>query len=95
MHIAPLEHHKLITPEDSRYIRARCIVLQPGTEVGEHSSHEHEEVVIILEGEATVMVEGEERKVSGGNAAYIPPHTPHNILNRSSKPVRYVYVRSR
>ncbi|MDG6219871.1 MAG: cupin domain-containing protein [Candidatus Thermoplasmatota archaeon] len=94
LNTAPLEHHRLLTPEDSKYLRARCIILQPGEEVGEHATRDMEEVIIILEGQATVGLEGQEHVVEQGHAAYIPPKTHHNILNKSDKPVKYVYVRN-
>ena len=94
MHTTPLQANKLLTPENSRYIRARCVVLQPGEEVGEHATGDMEEVVLILEGEAVVEAMHETVAVAQDTCVFIPPNTLHNILNRSTGLVRYVYVRS-
>ena len=85
----------LVTPEDSRRIRARVVELQPGEEVGEHSTHENEEVIVVLSGQASVESESGAATVCKGQAAFIPQGERHNVKNEGSEPVRYIYVRSR
>lgn len=41
--------------------------------------HGNEEVWHIIEGEATLTVGNEERRVTAGEAAVIPPDTPHSV----------------
>lgn len=95
MNITALEHEKLITPDESQGLRSRAIVLPPGAEVGQHSSHDHEEVVVIVKGDATIVINGSEQQVAARHAVYIPPSTVHNIVNNSPRPLTYVYVRTR
>jgi len=34
-------------------------------------------------------------EIAGGQVAYVPPHTLHNVLNRGTAPLAYVYVVTR
>lgn len=56
---------------------------EPGWEGKEHDHAEegHEEVYLLLEGEATVTVEDEELEMSEGDAIRIPPDATHQIQN--------------
>ncbi|MFH0830297.1 MAG: cupin domain-containing protein [Candidatus Aenigmatarchaeota archaeon] len=81
-----------VTPEDAERIKSSVVILQPGQEVGEHITSDKEEVLIMLEGIATVMLRKEELTVGSGHAVYIPKSMPHNVINRSNTPLRYVYV---
>jgi len=94
MHVAPIVSGRLLTPENSRYLRARCVVLRPGDEVGEHATGDMEEVLLVLGGAAVVDVCGSRTDVPCGHCAFIPPNTRHNVLNLCETETRYVYVRS-
>lgn len=82
---------KWITPMDSEKIRSKLVVLEPGEEVGEHITQDREEVLVVLEGEATIIIEGETRELNG-KAVYIGKNKKHNVLNNSDKALKYVYV---
>lgn len=81
-----------ITPEDSMRIRSRVEVLGPGEEVGEHVTHEREEVVVFMEGEAELVLGSRTHAVASPWALYIGPEVRHNIVNTGASPLRYVYV---
>jgi len=49
-------------------------------------------MVVFLEGSAEVSYGGESKEVSAPAVAVVPAHTPHNIRNRSSPTLRYVYI---
>lgn len=54
---------------------------------GSTQPHYHklsEEIYFILEGEGTMTIEGESRKVSAGDAILIPPGKMHTITARES-----------
>ena len=66
-----------------------------------HSTKRREELLVMLEG----VVDLERRmsaaassgrivrvQVRAGQCCYLPPGTPHRLINRSRKPVRYLYV---
>ena len=74
-------------------MKSGCVTLAPGASVGEHSTHEREEIVIVLEGRGQVHhCASAVHSVNAGDAIYIPPGTLHNISNAGLEPLRYVYV---
>jgi len=83
-----------ITPDDSRYIRGRLEIKLPGEETGAHVTEGKEEVIIVLEGTATVHLGRRIVKVRPGFAFFIGEGVLHNVRNAGRKRLRYVYVRS-
>ena len=84
-----------VSPPEARAISSSCVRLAPGERVGEHVTAAKEELLFVLEGEATVLVRGTATAVPAGNAAYVPPDTPHDVANVASAPLVYVYVTAR
>jgi quercetin dioxygenase-like cupin family protein len=58
------------------------IVLQPGQRGRIHSHDEQEEVYLVLEGELTLGVEGDERAIPRYSAARVPPAVRRQLGNR-------------
>jgi mannose-6-phosphate isomerase-like protein (cupin superfamily) len=83
-----------ITPDDSKYIRGRVEIKKPGEETGAHVTEGKEEVIIVLEGTATVHLGGAKVKVGPGQSFFIGEGVLHNVRNDGRKRLRYVYVRS-
>lgn len=83
-----------ITPDDSKYIRGRVDIKKPGEETGAHVTEGKEEVLIVLEGTATVHIGRRTVKVRPGFAFFIGEGMLHNVRNAGRKRLRYVYVRS-
>ncbi|MBU0591524.1 cupin domain-containing protein [Candidatus Micrarchaeota archaeon] len=75
-------------------ISSGCVCLAPGEEIGVHSTECGEEILIILEGEATIEFNGndESKKIKQDECAFVPQNTLHNIKNLSNNALRYVYV---
>jgi len=68
-------------------------VIAPGADCGEHSTKEHEEVLVVLSGAGKARLgNGTELSIRGGQIVYIPPRTEHNIVNTGQEPLSYVYV---
>jgi mannose-6-phosphate isomerase-like protein (cupin superfamily) len=67
-------------------------VLPVGASVGRHHHLMTEEVYYILSGTGTMRVGEEERKVSGGDAVYIPLHQTHSLTNDGSEPIVLLLV---
>ena len=78
---------------DTVGLKSGQVILKPGEEVGEHNTENKEEVIVILEGEAEITSD-KSGPVSAkkNSAAYIPPHTSHNVRNTGKSPLRYVYI---
>jgi mannose-6-phosphate isomerase-like protein (cupin superfamily) len=83
-----------ITPDDSKYLRGRVEILGPKKEVGAHRTTGKEEVLIVLEGTATVVWGRRVIKVRPGFALFIGENTLHNVRNAGPKRLRYAYIRS-
>jgi quercetin dioxygenase-like cupin family protein len=86
------EDGPLVSSSESRQIRSGLVWLERGDEVGEHETGNGEELIVVLEGSANVVGEGMTKTASAPAIVLIPPHTRHNVMNRSSKLLRYIYT---
>jgi mannose-6-phosphate isomerase-like protein (cupin superfamily) len=69
------------------------VTLQPGESIGEHSTHDREEVIIVMAGEARIISKGMARStVKKGSLVYIPPETLHNVQNIGRRRLSYLFV---
>lgn len=74
-------------------MRSGYVCLLTGTTVGWHTTREHEESLVILNGQGEALIEGEaNRPFTAPIVEYIPPATRHNIRNTRRQPLQYVYV---
>jgi len=72
----------------------RCgrVYVQPGKTCGQHSTNQHEEVLVFLSGQGLLLIDEKDSfQVGQGKVAYIPPHTVHDLKNTSEKPLVYIY----
>lgn len=69
--------------------------LPPGHETPMHLHEIDEEVVYVLEGELTAILEGEEHKVGPGGTLFVPPGKWMSLANRTDRPVVLVGAISR
>lgn len=62
-----------------------------------HFHYAQEEMFVILEGEGTLRVAGEMLPLTAGDVIFIPPgpEYPHQILNTSQKPLKYLSISTR
>ncbi|KKS83828.1 MAG: hypothetical protein UV59_C0031G0015 [Candidatus Gottesmanbacteria bacterium GW2011_GWA1_43_11] len=96
MHIQKITAtQSLIKPPLSEKLKSGCVVLQPGQEVEKHVTENREEVLIILEGTATVHCETEVETVYAPSLVYIPKNKKHNVINESDSPLKYLYIVTR
>lgn len=82
----------LIKPPESERINSGMVVLENGEEVGEHITHKREELIIILQGQATIILEGKETLAKENSFIYIPENKKHNVKNNSSQTLKYIYI---
>jgi len=74
-------------------MRSGCVLLMPGESVGLHSTGDHEEMVITLSGNGDLCRPGmDSLPLHYGCVLYIPPHTPHDVVNTGEQPLRYIYI---
>ncbi len=92
MWIRPFTEAGKLTPAEVQALSSSCVRLEPGASVGEHETRGKEELLFVLEGEATLRIGGDAAKVPAGCVAYVPPNTRHDVANRGRTPLVYVYV---
>jgi uncharacterized cupin superfamily protein len=70
------------------------VEIGPGGQIPEHDEMEsgQVELFIILEGDAVMRLDGEEREASAGTFASIEPSASRTILNRSDVPVTALLI---
>ncbi|HEY5177334.1 MAG TPA: cupin domain-containing protein [Terriglobales bacterium] len=80
-------------PPESVSMKSGLVVLAPKKSVGKHSTGQHEELVIILEGRGEMtFADGLRLAAEANRAIYCPPETEHNVTNTGKTVLRYVYV---
>eukprot|EP00123_Amoebidium_parasiticum_P022284 comp8405_c0_seq1/m.3762 comp8405_c0_seq1/g.3762 ORF comp8405_c0_seq1/g.3762 comp8405_c0_seq1/m.3762 type:complete len:174 (-) comp8405_c0_seq1:471-992(-) len=59
-----------------------------------HTHYAQEEMFIVLEGSGTLRVAGENVPIKSGDVIFIPagPEYPHQILNTSDAPIKYISI---
>ena len=76
--------------EDNRITTGQT-VFAPGTGLPVHS-HNVEESVMILAGDAIAEIDGERFDLVAGEATWVPAGVPHRFLNRGDSPMRIYWV---
>ncbi len=81
----------------SQRMAAGIVTLEVGKGHERHTHPSEEEILFVLEGEGTQMVDvdGEERRqVSPGTMIHLPPGAYHSTVNTGSKPMKIFVVYS-
>ncbi|MGH2530873.1 MAG: cupin domain-containing protein, partial [Thermomicrobiales bacterium] len=63
--------------------------IEPGKRVGRHTDSA-EEIVLVLQGEAEALIDGERGRLSSGQMALIPAMAPHDVANVGQETLRVV-----
>ena len=80
-------------PPETICLKSGYVNLEPGKSVGKHSTNEYEELIVPLEGEGELRVDGmEPLSLRPGQVLYTPPQTVHDVWNTSPEPLKYIYV---
>ena len=76
----------------TRGMRSGRVHLDSGKACGQHSTKNHEELLVFLAGEGELLIGDRDRlAVGAGKVAYIPPETLHDVKNTGAGPLTYVY----
>jgi mannose-6-phosphate isomerase-like protein (cupin superfamily) len=51
-----------------------------------------DETVYIIDGELTAVIDGNPRRLSAGESAFLPRRIPHQLMNSSGNPCRYILI---
>lgn len=82
----------LVSRLDSKQLRSGYVMLEPGNDVGEHKTEDGEELILIVDGKAEIMINGQREIVESPCVSLIPAKTIHNVKNISTTLLKYVYV---
>ena len=86
----------LMKPPRTSTFRSGPVRLEPGGNVGRHATGGNEEMIVVLEGRGALECEGcVQLEIAGGQIAYVPPQTCHNVCNRGTAQLTYIYVVTR
>lgn len=73
----------------TRILRARLI---PGASIGLHTHETNSEVIYIIEGEGTVILDGEKSKLTSNCSHYCPKGHSHTLINDSDRDLQFFAV---
>ena len=86
----PYRPEILTTEHGAKNIGGMLGLLVPGSQVPYHYHKNRESIIIVISGEATEVVEGNEIPIKAGDVLYIPAGEKHMTINRSKKDFRYL-----
>jgi transcriptional regulator with XRE-family HTH domain len=77
---------------ENREMEALILTMEPRMADAEESSHEGEEFFFVLQGMATITVEGEKYVIPEGESIHFPSFLRHKVMNLGDKTLRMVSV---
>lgn len=84
---------EILSSRNSAVMHSGLVTLGKDECIGEHTTGEHEELIVIIDGEGEIEAEGNGRKIiKKGEVAYNPPHTKHNVCNLNNEVLKYIYI---
>jgi mannose-6-phosphate isomerase-like protein (cupin superfamily) len=79
--------------EHTPHFNLGIITKEPGTEGPEaHVHHEEDDSFLVLEGEMSFIVDGEEVVAEEGTFVLVPPGVEHTFANRSDRPAKMLNI---
>ena len=76
-------------------LEAHETILGAGTETHAPHKHEHEEIVIVVEGTAQTFMEGKTETVEAGSVIHFGSNQMHSLRNAGKTPCRYYVIELR
>ena len=87
-----MDSESILKPPISQALKSGRVRLEPGEEIGKHVTKDREEIIVVLKGEATMVMPGCEKKVSEGGTHFVEEDVEHNVRNDSDQPLEYIYT---
>ena len=87
------EYQRILEGEPQTFgMRSGRVYLEPGKACGQHSTKGHEELLVFLAGWGELLIADREPvEVGAGKVAYIGPNTLHDVENKGTGPLAYIY----
>ena len=80
--------------EDSEHYKLKRIVVEPGQRLSYQYHHHRQEHWVVIEGEANVVLNGENVRVKYGESIFIPQGAKHRIENNTGKRLVFIEVQT-
>jgi len=68
------------------------MTLAPGEDAGPEETHRADQIIYIVEGEAALRMDGEERRAAAGALVMIPAGARHHVRNPGRAPLFFVTI---
>jgi transcriptional regulator with XRE-family HTH domain len=88
---SPLTYERLCADFAGNVLSSFIVTIPPGY-LSETTSHEGEEIMYVLEGRLTVLVDGEDKVLMAGDSFHFRGNNPHAWLNPGVKDVRLLWT---
>jgi quercetin dioxygenase-like cupin family protein len=83
-------------PPETVTMRSGYMVLAPSKSVGRHSTRDNEEAIVVLSGTGEMnIIGGSTLHLRPYCVAYCPPNTEHDVVNKGTDTLRYIYIVAR
>jgi quercetin dioxygenase-like cupin family protein len=63
-----------------------------GGHVREHAHDPHEELILVMAGSGTAVIDGERYAMQPGTTLYLAPNSRHTFLNEGQEPLKFFWV---
>ena len=88
---SPLSYERLCTDFAGNVLSSFIVTIPPGY-VSETTSHEGEEIMYVLDGSLTVLVDGDDKILLAGDSFHLRGNNPHAWSNTGDKDVRLLWT---
>lgn len=76
-----------------KYAQVVAMCLLPGEDIGSEV-HEHDQILVFVQGAGKAVVNGEESVVESGSLVYVPAGAEHNFINTGSSNLKLYTIYS-
>ena len=68
------------------------MTLQPGEEIGAEVHEDHDQILVLVEGNGQAVLEGQAREVGTNDLIFVHAGVEHNFINTGSRPLKLYTV---
>lgn len=68
------------------------MAIQPGSGIDAEVHHDTDQIIVVVEGSAEIVLDGQTHETAVGQLAYIPAGTRHEVRNPGKDPLRLYTV---
>lgn len=68
------------------------MTLQPGEEIGAEVHEDHDQILVLTEGNGQAVLEGNAREVGANDLIFVHAGVEHNFINTGSRPLKLYTV---